>query len=447
MSTPIGDRLVLLLAHHARDPADDGWIARNVRRVEDWAEVARIAHDNRVAPRTYRELERMGLLDVVAGPVREALAAHAEQVRADNARRLARAVPIVGALRSRGIDVAVLKGVAFGRSLYGDPGYKRMNDVDLLVRPHQVHAVVRVFDELGLLRIADHTKHVDPARTHHLAPYVTRDLHCMLGVQWTFRPPVLGHDFDLDAVWSRTRPLQLGDAIVRMLAPEDNVHHVALHLERYKTGVRDVMDLYNLVHAHRASFDWGLLRAEVDRSGTHDDVYYGLALANAHRPTHEVEDLLIALRPRVRPAIVRLAAARTRSPEVLLRICSRQFAAIETAVSAFNATGVAREKAPRFVDGWAAFFWPSREDALKICAIVDPSPVDLVRARVVAPIRLLGAVADEIGAALLAGLAVKSCADLAWSLVPFRRKHDLEAYAARLGLTLAELTTLRAMVQ
>gem|GEM_PF-5808997 len=57
---------------------------------------------------------------------------------ADIARgRLAEAVD---ALTSHGVDVALLKGVAYAGDLYDDPGVRPMADIDLLVRPHQRQA-------------------------------------------------------------------------------------------------------------------------------------------------------------------------------------------------------------------------------------------------------------------------------------------------------------------
>jgi hypothetical protein len=450
MDTPLLDRVVLLTTRVARPPEDDAWLAAHVPRLEDADELWRLADDNRVAPRVHAELARLGLLGHLPEGVRERFSTEAARVAEQNRRRLEAAAPILRALVDRGVDVVALKGAAFAGPLYGDLGYKRMNDVDLLVPQDRIRDVIAVYRDAGLIAIGERVAK-DPERqlrvTHHLPPYVSRDLACVLGTQWSFRSPLLGHRFDLDAVRARARPLDLAGVPVRALGPEDAIHHVALHLERYKTGARDLMDLHNLVAVHRETLDWALLRREVERAGTEEDVWYALTLAQAHRPFPEVEALLSALSPRVSPFVRRVARARTRSTRVLLRTCSRQFAAIEKAVSAFNATDVFAEKLPRYLAGWGTIFWPPAEDVRKIVAEPDGGRWSLVTGRARAPVHLLRAIAGEIGGLLLLGLAVKSTFDLAASLLPWRERKDLDAYAASLGLTRAQLTALEEHLQ
>ncbi|MCB9674570.1 MAG: nucleotidyltransferase family protein [Alphaproteobacteria bacterium] len=448
-ATPVLDRLLLRLPYLRRSDDEEAWIREHLSKVEDFDLFFELAHDNRAAPRIASELARLGLLDVLPSAVRGRFEAEAERIRSANLARLERAAPVLRALVERGVDVVVLKGVAFAETLYGDPGYKRMNDVDLLVRRAQVPDVVAVYREHGFFPIAERVGG-DPDKqlevTHHLPPWVDRDLACMLGTQWDFRSPLLHHEFDLDAVWGRTAPLRIAGVDVRMLGPEDALHHVALHLERFRSGIRDVMDVHNLVFCH-PELDWALFRTLVERAATHDDVYYALALAQATRPHPGVAETLVALEPRVRPAIRELAAFRSRSERVLVRICSRQFSTIEKLVSAFNATGVLREKLPLFVKGWGSIFWPSREDALKIAAFVEGTPSEVARARIVAPARLIGAISEEIGGLLLLGLAVKSVVDLGRAAVPFGEKEGLAAYAERLGLDLEQLRAAQQHIQ
>lgn len=450
MDTPLLDRVVQLTTWVARPAEEDAWLAAHVPRIEDPEELWRVADDNRVAPRVHAELARLGLLGHLPDAVRARFADEAARVAEQNRRRLEAAAPVLRALLDRGVDVIALKGAAFAGPVYGDPGYKRMNDVDLLVPWARVRDVIEVYREAGLVAIGERVAK-DPERqlrvTHHLPPYVSRDLACVLGTQWSFRSPLLDHRFDLDAVRARARPLDLAGVPVRALGPEDALHHVALHLERYKTGARDLMDLYNLVAVHRGALDWALLRREVEAAGTEEDVWYALTLAQAHRPFPEVEALLAALAPRVSPFVRRLAAARTRSPRVLLRTCSRQFAAIEKAVSAFNATDVFREKLPRYLAGWGTIFWPPAEDVRKILAEPDGGTAALVLGRVRAPAHLLRAIAGEIGGLLLLGLAVKSTLDLAASLLPWGERRDLDGFAASLGLTRAQLAALEEHLQ
>jgi len=449
-ATPTIDRLLILLAQLGREEEDDEWIRQHVGQVEGWGRFFDLAHDNRVVPRSYQELRRLDLLDASPRPVRERLAAESARIETANLARVAAGIEVLRALRNRGLDIIVLKGVAFAQILYGNPGYKRMNDIDLLVHREDVPTVMEVYAAHGLVPIAERVGG-DPERqltvTHHLPPYVTRDVRCMLGTQWDFRSPLLGHDFALNDVWDRSVPLTLEGVELRTLGPEDAVHHVCLHLERFRTGIRDVMDLHNLVFAFRDRFDWDLFAGLVESAGTYDDVYYGLCIAHAHRPHPEVDRLLQRIAPKSRKSVRRMAEWRSRSPRVLVRVCSRQFSTIEKAVTAFNATGVLREKLPLFLAGWGSIFWPPVDDALKISAYTERTVDRVVRARVVAPYLLLQAIAEELGGLLLAGLAIKSLIDLVRAAVPGRNKENLDGYARRLGLDLDRLNAVQNHIQ
>lgn len=450
VKTPIGDRLILLLVRHNRTEVEDAWVRGHIDRVEDWPGVWKVARDNRVAPRVCGELLRMDLLDRVPEDVREHFVDQRDTIETQNRRRIEAGKVVLQAMVDAGIDVIVLKGSALGPSVYGDVGYKRMNDIDICVRRADVRRVMEIYAEHGFLcvgeRVAgDAEKQVEV--THYLPPFVNRDVSCMFGTQWDFRSPKLGHDFRMDRVWERSLPLDFDGVPLRMLSPADMLHHICLHLERYKTGARDLMDIHNVIFAARGTLDWDRFVAEVEHAGTFDDTWYGLAMANAHRPSFEAEDALARLEPRVRRFVRRLAAHRTRSPEVLLRICSRQFATIEKAVSEFNVTHVFREKLPRFFHAWGTMLWPGMDDALKICGFVEPTPRNQLVARVVAPKRLLQAIAEELSWLLLGGLVIKSTLDVLLSLLPLGKKQDLNAYAEKLGMTPQQLRAVMEHVQ
>lgn len=439
--TPHVDRLLILLGYVGRTEAEDRAVRDHFAGVEDFEVLWHLARDNRVEPRVCGELERLGLLEAVPAPVRDRFREQASRVREHNRERLVAASGVLRSLAARGVGVAVVKGVAFGVTIYGDPGYKRMNDVDVFARRRDLDAIEAIYREHGFFPIAERVGG-SPERqlqlTHHLPPYVNADLSCMLGTDYDFRAPLLGHDFDLDGVWARVRPLRLDGVELATLGPEDTLHHVCVHLERFRTGVRDIMDVHNVVFTE-PNLDWERFEALVDRAGSHDDVFYALSFAQAHRPHARVAGVLARLAPRCGRYVRRLAARRTRSDRVLVRICSRQLSTIEKRVSAFNATGVLREKLPLFVKGWGSILWPSRDDALKIAAVVEPGRRGLLRARLGAPPRLAEAVAAELGGLLLAGLAVKSVVDLGRAALPFGEKRDLEAYARDLGLDLERL--------
>lgn len=59
---------------------------------------------------------------------------------------------LVAALRNGGVDTAMLKGPPLAERLYGDPGLRPSNDVDLLVTPDQFDAAVEILTRAGYAR-------------------------------------------------------------------------------------------------------------------------------------------------------------------------------------------------------------------------------------------------------------------------------------------------------
>lgn len=113
---------------------------------------------------------------------------------ADIARgRLAEAV---AALTGHGVDVALLKGVAYAGDLYDDPGVRPMADIDLLVRPHQRQAANEVMRQLGYRGAAE-------SRFHHATMFQRGDhevfdIHDSIVSSWRSR-------INLMSVWQRAQ--------------------------------------------------------------------------------------------------------------------------------------------------------------------------------------------------------------------------------------------------
>lgn len=68
-------------------------------------------------------------------------------------RRVAMLAEVTGALRARGVRVALIKGIAYAGVIYPDPAERPMHDIDLLVPRVESPAAMRCMAELGLARV------------------------------------------------------------------------------------------------------------------------------------------------------------------------------------------------------------------------------------------------------------------------------------------------------
>ncbi|HEX4405460.1 MAG TPA: nucleotidyltransferase family protein [Polyangia bacterium] len=161
------------------------------------------------------------------------------------ARNLALAVvaeECVAALAKAGVDTALLKGLAYERTLYVHSGARPTSDIDLLVRDRDRRAAFAVLDGLGFEPRAA-APGFDDADYHEVAwrrHGVEVDLHMALA-------PYARCAIDYGAVWSMMRPLQLGAAHAFVLAAE---HAAVFHALHMAIDHFDVPGLYLVDLAH-----------------------------------------------------------------------------------------------------------------------------------------------------------------------------------------------------
>src|SRR5262249_34513170 len=157
-----------------------------------------------------------------------------------------------------------------------------------------------------------------------------------IGTHWGLITPLAPYRIDHDAIWSRVVDIELGGVPAKAMAPEDNLHHLCVHLPYYKTGVRELADIYNLVR--QQPIDWELFLGEVRRARSESLVYHALTLAHRLSPSVEVAAVLRRIRPRVSRYHARDAARKTRRLAIVLRSRSVHMSRIEKAYADFTAS-------------------------------------------------------------------------------------------------------------
>jgi hypothetical protein len=180
---------------------------------------------------------------------REAYRAHALQ-GALNERELYR---VVRALDAAGIDALIVKGWAAARQ-YAEPGLRPYGDIDVCVAPEQHDTAHVAVTEAGLMTI------VDLHRGLAINSGVARDLP------------------SFDEAWRRAVPAQVGDAEIRILAPEDHLSLLCVHLLNH--GAWRPLWLCDIAAALEClpeDFDWNLCVGRSRRLATWVAATVGLA--------------------------------------------------------------------------------------------------------------------------------------------------------------------------
>jgi hypothetical protein len=187
----------------------------------------------------------------------------------------------VAALASGGVEAAVLKGLAYERTIYPDASVRPTSDVDLFVRQRDRRAAFDVLDRLGFDPRAA-APGFDDADYHEVAwtrGDVEIDLHLALA-------PNARCAIAYDDVWRDMRAIELGAgrADVRVLAPTHAVVFHALHMaiDHFDVPALYLVDLARLL-ASRDDVD--AARAVATSWRCERPLATSLALAAAFQPS------------------------------------------------------------------------------------------------------------------------------------------------------------------
>jgi Uncharacterised nucleotidyltransferase len=409
--TPV-ERLCFLLSYERPSATERTTMRALAGALEAWDELWTLADANHAAPLVHRGLRRTGVLARLPAAVRGRFERRAAQARWENEARLARLRPVLEMLAARRLPVAVLKGAFFAEAIYRDRSYKRMSDLDLFVRRDDLARVYAVYDACGLRCLG--SREGRERYTHHGAPHAAGDLTAIVDTQWGLVTPLGRCHLDYEAIWARSETFGLGPVALRCLGPEDNLHHLCLHLGAFKIGLGDLADLYNLLRHAAPRFRWGLFLDEVAAAGSARAVYRALALAQRVCPMAEVEEALGVLAPRVPARARRRVRARPARLSVLLRIGTDHLEQIHRHAAVLGAACESADRWRAFLRLWRAILAPPAAVAQQLGGRIPVPARRALTARVAAPWRLLGAIGADVGVGWLLAWIV-------WSLVAVLR--------------------------
>lgn len=436
------ERLLILLSYARLDEVEQRQAYELASAGLSWERFYELAELNATVPLVHLNLERTELVDHVPGTVLAKMDARVEEIREANESRLRVARQLFERFAAKGIPVVILKGVLFAETIYRTPHYKKMNDLDILVRQEHLDGVYDVFDEMKFFSAAE-LLGKDPRKqekySHHAPPFFSRDLKCMVGTHWGLITPLSPYKLDYAAIWSRVRDVDFYGHPAKAMCAEDNLHHLCVHLPYYKAGVRELADLYNLVR-HEA-IDWDLFLAEVAKAKTESLVFHALSLANRLCPSVEMQEAIRRVEPRASRFHRKDTARKIESLSRLLRSRSVHLSRIEKAFADLRATRKAGEKWDAFLRMWGHMLFPPGEDVARMHSLDRPT----FRSRLTAPSRIRRVFYRDVGRLLFWVIMAKCAVDVLVATVtaPFRKPEDHEAFASKIGVTVADLRRLK----
>ena len=168
-----------------------------------------------------------------------------------------------------------------------------MTDLELLVKPDQLPAFVKLLQELGYKPSTPLAAYETYLRSggHHLPRFVK--VHApSVEVHWSLYDRDEPHSLDVEALWERAQICSIQDESVIGLSPEDLLIHVALHATNrhlLRQGIGLLCDVDAIVRHHDRSaqtlgaeepqFDWATVVARAKACGGERGLFLALFLA------------------------------------------------------------------------------------------------------------------------------------------------------------------------
>ena len=182
----------------------------------------------KMAPWIYLQLQKHDFLQLFDDDIKELFKNTHEDVKKENENRNKVAKQFLQAFHENNIDVIILKGNSFIHTIYKDTGYKKMNDFDILIKFEDWPKIEQIYYDFG---------------------YIALDFY---GIP------------------------------CKQLSPEYNLLHLILHLGVYKCGIRDCMDLFNLIQTTNINKE--KLFAIIEKSKAKEKSFYALKMCNLCSP-------------------------------------------------------------------------------------------------------------------------------------------------------------------
>lgn len=202
-------------------------------RVLDWPQVLRRATHNRIAPLMFRTLrERAGDLPVPADTLADLRSSYLRSMNVAT-RVTAELGPVVERFRAAGIPLVLLRGLAAGTTLYGDPALRPFTDVDLLILRQDLPRARQCMEAAGCVA-ADGTLGPAYFETYHLhVTYRHRASGAMFELHWALDHRYVPFTIPYASIIASAREIAIGDVKVCIPCPTHDLLTQAVHAAKH----------------------------------------------------------------------------------------------------------------------------------------------------------------------------------------------------------------------
>ena len=368
---------LLNLADSIRTPQHEQQIAE-LLKTTDLGELLKLARQNSAVILTAKNLSAHGI------SFTEEFSALAKKLTATGEKRVVWIEKVLAAATKAGIQVVLLKGGLLGSVVYNDPAYKKMNDLDVLVRWKDAERFGELLKTLSFNSVGKLLGEKEfSEKSHHSPPFVSPDLACVIGLHWGLVSPYSVWKPAIEDVWLKTASVHAYGTTAYRMSWEHNLLHLCIHLPFFKVGVRELADVYNLVlfASSKGEFDWQVFDQAVHEWRAPDAAYRVLALAEQLVAFGLPKELLQKWKAESSIFTRRDTEVRLGLGTDLVATRSVHIGKIEKAFTVFRLSQNYGERVGAWAMTWVWSFYPPRQEVAALLGKLPESlqPLDRIR--------------------------------------------------------------------
>lgn len=197
---------------------------------------------------------------------------------------------ILKAFKEAEIDVIVLKGAFLAWIVYKDIGTRLMCDIDLLIRKDDLQ---RVDTELSKLKYSHGllftTKLHEKLQTVFSTEkkYISDDKILNIDVHWDIQPVDSHFKIDVNALWRNAVPFNIIGVESLVLAPEDFLLHLCLHIDKHINDdsapspnyIKSYCDIASIITHYYNDIEWDYLLKISDKYDIVNPIYENIYIS------------------------------------------------------------------------------------------------------------------------------------------------------------------------
>jgi len=257
----------------------------------DWSCFSARVCAHGVAPLAAAHLQKLDLMNHLPPQVRTTLLSAYYRNAARNTLLFGVVQEVLQACQRQGMEVIVLKGAALAETVYPNRAVRPMGDIDFLVRPEMLEAVDDALTALGY-RFVGHGRPKAYWRAQYyeltFEPPPAAPLAVPIEVHWALERASRSFRIDHDGLWQRAIPATIAGIETHILAPEDQLLHLCIHLCKHAGSpaidggrswrLRAFCDLVAVLCHAGPTLDWEALVHRAQAWGVASYLYVPLAL-------------------------------------------------------------------------------------------------------------------------------------------------------------------------